>query len=46
MGAKLIFPALVEARGRMELQGVWVWGWPEPSSGEGADGRKEGDLYG
>lgn len=40
VGAKLIFPAPVEARGRMELQGVWVWGWPEQSSGGGANGNK------
>lgn len=46
MDVKLTFPTLVEAKGRMELQGVWVQGWPEPSTGAGADGRREGELNG
>ena len=46
VGVKQTLPALVEAKGRMELQGVWVRGWPEPSTGGDADGRREGELNG
>lgn len=46
MGVKPTFPTLVEAKGRMELQGVWVQGWPEPRTGGGADERREGELNG
>ena len=46
VGVKLTFPTLVKAKGRMELQGVWVRVWPEPSTGGGSDGRRKGELNG
>lgn len=46
VGVKPTFPTLVEAKGRMELQGVWVQGWPKPRTGGGADERREGELNG